>query len=217
MDTLLPWRDAPSFQWCSDILWRSNVAPLLSCVPWTRHTASHQPAMLTHGMMAACGFLHTLVLPSAWNCIRPDVYPVPLCPLQQVICWKNCNSVRLLASIPHLCQGTTSCAFLLSQGTNVFLGCQLTNCSPSVALHNSYHQFLTIGWMFFGWWTLLHTHMGETGCEIPSNVAVLDTLKLVSLAPTIPCSKVLQYFVLPIPTLNDIYTRSMSQGLTILI
>jgi hypothetical protein len=54
----------------------------------------------------------------------------------------------------------------------------------------------TVGWMIFGWWwwTILDTH-GETEWK-NSNVA--NTLKPVRLAPTIPRSKALKYFVLPI-------------------
>jgi hypothetical protein len=46
----------------------------------------------------------------------------------------------------------------------------------------------------------------------PSSVAVLDTVKLVRLEPTtIPCSKALKYFVLPIHPLNGTHTQFMSQ------
>ena len=48
-------------------------------------------------------------------------------------------------------------------------------------------------------------------CEKPNSDAVLDTLK-VRLAPTtIPCSKALKYFVLPIHPMNGTHTQSMSQ------
>ena len=62
------------------------------------------------------------------------------------------------------------------------------------------------------WWTTRET----VECEKPSRVAVLDTLKLVRLAPTtIPRSKALQYFVLPIHPLNGTNTSiyQLSQGL----
>ena len=48
--------------------------------------------------------------------------------------------------------------------------------------------------------------------EIPSSVAVLDTLKSVHLAPTtIPRSNALNSFVLPNHALNSTHTQSMSQ------
>ena len=48
-------------------------------------------------------------------------------------------------------------------------------------------------------WTILNTHGKLLRVETPSSAAVLDTLKLVHLAPTtIPWSKALKYFVLPI-------------------
>ena len=52
--------------------------------------------------------------------------------------------------------------------------------------------------------------------EKPSSIAVLVTLKLVRLAPTtIPRSKTLKYFVLPIHPLNGTHSQ-LSQGLKIL-
>ena len=49
------------------------------------------------------------------------------------------------------------------------------------------------------WWTILDTHGKLLSVKSPSSVAVLDTLKLVSLATTtIPRSKALKSFVLPI-------------------
>jgi hypothetical protein len=58
-------------------------------------------------------------------------------------------------------------------------------------------------------------------CGKNSSIAVLDTFKPVCLAPTaIPRSKALQYFVLPIQTLNGTHAQSMShlsQGLKILL
>jgi hypothetical protein len=49
--------------------------------------------------------------------------------------------------------------------------------------------------MSFGWWTILDTHTVEQ--EKPSSVAILDTLKLVRLAPTtIPRSKGTEIFSL---------------------
>jgi hypothetical protein len=54
--------------------------------------------------------------------------------------------------------------------------------------------------------------------EHPSSVADLDTLKLERLAPTtIPRSKALKAFVLPIHPLNGTHTEAMSQGLKILL
>ena len=55
--------------------------------------------------------------------------------------------------------------------------------------------------------------------EKPSSVAVLDTLKLVRLAPTnIPRSKALKYFVLPIHPLNGTLTQfQLSQGIKVLL
>jgi hypothetical protein len=58
-----------------------------------------------------------------------------------------------------------------------------------------------------------------------SSVAVLDTLKPVRLAPTtIPCSKAVKYFVLPIHPLNgtltvhvSIYSRLKNPSLTCLL
>ena len=68
-----------------------------------------------------------------------------------------------------------------------------------------------VGWMSFGWWTILDTHE-KLLCEKPSSVAVLDTLKLVSLlSTTIPLSKALKYFVLLIHPLNGTHTQSISQ------
>ena len=42
-----------------------------------------------------------------------------------------------------------------------------------------------IVWMSFGWWTIHDTHGETVEREKPSNIAVLDTLKPVHLAPTI--------------------------------
>ena len=69
-------------------------------------------------------------------------------------------------------------------------------------------------------WMVGHSrYTGEpVKCEKLSSVAVLDTLKLLRLAPpTIPRSKALQYFVLTIHPLNGTHTQSMSQGLKILL
>jgi hypothetical protein len=78
-----------------------------------------------------------------------------------------------------------------------------------------------IGWMSFGWWTILDAHRKLLNHEKPSGVGVLDTLKLVRLAPsTILLSKALKYFVLPIHPLNCTHTQSMSQlsqGLKVLL
>ena len=77
----------------------------------------------------------------------------------------------------------------------------------------------TVVMMFFGWWTILDTHRKLLSVKLNS-VAVFDKLK-VRLAPTtIPCSKALQCFVLPIHPLSDRHTQSMSQlfqGLKILL
>ena len=97
-----------------------------------------------------------------------------LSPLQTqalVFCWKKWNSVLSLAAILHSCQGTMSCAFFYgSSGINVVLDCQLTNWSPSVALHYScqpplasfiIEPFSIMGccWMdVLWWWTILDTH-----------------------------------------------------------
>ena len=56
------------------------------------------------------------------------------------------------------------------------------------------------------------THTWETvECEKPSSIAVLDRLKSVHLAPTtIPRSKALTFYVLPIHPLNGTHTQSMS-------
>jgi hypothetical protein len=67
--------------------------------------------------------------------------------------------------------------------------------------------------MSFGRWIILDTHTQENvEREKSSSVAVLDTLKPVCLAPTtIPCSKALKYFVVPIHPPNGTNTQSMSQ------
>ena len=76
-----------------------------------------------------------------------------------------------------------------------------------------------VGWMSFGWWNIVDTQ-GKLLCEKPSRVEVLDTLKPVCLEnTTIPHSKALKSFVLPIH-LNGTRTQFMSQlsqGLKILI
>ena len=74
--------------------------------------------------------------------------------------------------------------------------------------------------MSFGWWTILDTQ-GKLFCvKNPAGLQFL-THKLVRLAPTtIPLSKALKYFALPIHPLNATHTQSMfqlSQGLKILI
>jgi hypothetical protein len=66
--------------------------------------------------------------------------------------------------------------------------------------------------MSFGWWTILETKGKRLSMEKNSLVAILD--KTMLLAPTtIPRSKALKYFVLPINLLSDTYTQSMSQDL----
>ena len=47
---------------------------------------------------------------------------------------------------------------------------------------NSSHS-CQVGWMSFGWWTILDTHGKLSTVEKLSFVAVLDILKLVRLAP----------------------------------
>jgi hypothetical protein len=69
-----------------------------------------------------------------------------------------------------------------------------------------------VGWMSFGWWTILDTHRETVEHGKPNRVAVLDTLKTVRLPPTtIPRSKTLKSFVMPIHPLNGTHIQSMSQ------
>ena len=71
-------------------------------------------------------------------------------------------------------------------------------------------QLYQVGSMCFGWWTILDTHVGKLlSVEKPSIIAVLDTLRPVRMEPTsIPCSKALQSFVLPIHPLYGTHTQS---------
>ena len=74
-------------------------------------------------------------------------------------------------------------------------------------------------WLDILWVVEHYQYTWETVvCEKPSCIAVLNTLKPVRLAPTtIPRSKALRSFILPIHLLNGTHTQSMSQGLKILI
>ena len=79
-----------------------------------------------------------------------------------------------------------------------------------------FSQLCQVGWMSFGWWTVVDTHK-KLLCKKPSSVAVLDTLKPVRMAPTtILHSKALKYFVLPIHPLNGTHSQ-LPQGLNILL
>jgi hypothetical protein len=67
-----------------------------------------------------------------------------------------------------------------------------------------------VGWVSFGWWTILDTH-GKLEHEKPSSVAVLGTLKPVLLAPTtIPLSKALKSRLAYSPSEWHTYTIHVS-------
>ena len=96
MDTLLPWRDAPDWQWCSDTLWHSNVAPLLSRVQvmsW-KHTSHHHTTTTSLQCWHVAWLMHVLMRFSPYpsrpismkhqepGFIRPsNVFPVLQCPV----------------------------------------------------------------------------------------------------------------------------------------
>jgi hypothetical protein len=67
-------------------------------------------------------------------------------------------------------------------------------------------QLCQVGWMSFGWWTILNTH--------GKNPAALQILTQTGASGTYyqtPRSKALKCFVLPLHPLNDTHTQSMSQ------
>ena len=79
-------------------------------------------------------------------------------------------------------------------------------------------QLYQVGWMSFGWWTILDAHGKHFEREKPSSGVVLDTLKPVRLAPTtIPCSKALQSLVLTLWKVHIHNPCLSSQGLKIIL
>ncbi|KAK6296906.1 hypothetical protein J4Q44_G00330480 [Coregonus suidteri] len=72
-------------------------------------------------------------------------------------------------------------------------------------------QLCQIGWMSFGWWTILDT-LGKLLSV--KNPAVLQFLTYSNLPTTITRSKALKYFVLPIHPLNGTDTQFMSQSMS---
>uniref|UniRef100_A0A4W5LEU1 Phospholipid/glycerol acyltransferase domain-containing protein n=1 Tax=Hucho hucho TaxID=62062 RepID=A0A4W5LEU1_9TELE len=74
-------------------------------------------------------------------------------------------------------------------------------CWPHVD-SNASPQLCQVGWMSFGWWTILDTHTETVECEKPSSVAVLDTNRCAWHLLPYPRSKALQSFVLLVHPLN---------------
>ena len=70
--------------------------------------------------------------------------------------------------------------------------------------------WLEVGWRSFGWWTILDTH--RKLLSVKTAVACSSWHKPVHLAPTtIPHSKGLKYYAMPIDPLNGTHAQSMSQ------
>ena len=154
MDALLPWRDAPDWQLCSDTLWHSNVTPLLSrvqCVPW-KHTPHHRTTTTSLQCWHTAWWMHVLLWFSPYPSQRETAgtgihqtmqfFTILQCPVfsslhplkPQVLIFL----LKEVELIHHLCPRYDNlCILFWDFWHQCCTGLsKLINCSPSVALHN---------------------------------------------------------------------------------